>query len=90
MYGTDNGPNMFTWPDGAMTPFRNEKNTNWEGAFRVPCLVRWPGKIKPGTVFEPDGRASRLAADILRDGRREVHPKEERVAGLGLPFDVID
>jgi arylsulfatase len=50
MYSTDNGPNMFSWPDGAMTPFRNEKNTNWEGAFRVPCLVRWPSKIKPGTV----------------------------------------
>ena len=41
---------MNTWPDGAMTPFRSEKNTNWEGAFRVPCLVRWPGVIKPGTV----------------------------------------
>jgi arylsulfatase A-like enzyme len=50
MYSTDNGPNMFTWPDASMTPFRNEKNTNWEGALRVPCLVRWPGKIKPGTV----------------------------------------
>ena len=50
MYSTDNGPNMFSWPDGAMTPFRNEKNTNWEGAFRVPCVVRWPGKIKPGSV----------------------------------------
>ena len=50
MYSTDNGPNMFSWPDGAMTPFRNEKNTNWEGAYRVPCVVRWPGKIKPGTV----------------------------------------
>jgi arylsulfatase A-like enzyme len=50
MYSTDNGPNMFSWPDGAMTPFRNEKNTNWEGAFRVPCVARWPGKIKPGTV----------------------------------------
>src|SRR5262247_1308379 len=50
MYSTDNGPNMFSWPDAAMTPFRNEKNTNWEGAFRVPCVVRWPGKIKPGTV----------------------------------------
>jgi len=50
MYGTDNGPHMNTWPDGAMTPFRSEKNTNWEGAYRVPCLVRWPGKIKPGTV----------------------------------------
>ena len=50
MYSTDNGPHINTWPDGAMTPFRNEKNTNWEGAYRVPCLVRWPGKIKPGSV----------------------------------------
>ena len=50
VYSTDNGPHMNTWPDGAMTPFRSEKNTNWEGAFRVPCLVRWPGHIKPGTV----------------------------------------
>ena len=50
VYSTDNGPHMNTWPDGAMTPFRSEKNTNWEGAFRVPMLVRWPGYIKPGTV----------------------------------------
>ncbi len=50
LYTTDNGPHMNTWPDGAMTPFRSEKNTNWEGAFRVPCMVRWPGKIKPGSV----------------------------------------
>jgi arylsulfatase A-like enzyme len=50
VYSTDNGPHMNTWPDGAMTPFRSEKNTNWEGAFRVPCLVRWPGHIKPGTI----------------------------------------
>ena len=50
VYSSDNGPHMNTWPDGAMTPFRSEKNTNWEGAFRVPCLVRWPGNIKPGTV----------------------------------------
>jgi arylsulfatase A-like enzyme len=50
LYTSDNGPHMNTWPDGAMTPFRSEKNTNWEGAFRVPCLVRWPGHIKPGTV----------------------------------------
>jgi arylsulfatase len=41
---------MNSWPDGAMTPFRNEKNSNWEGAHRVPALVRWPGKIKPGSV----------------------------------------
>ena len=50
MYGTDNGPHMNTWPDGGMTPFRNEKNSNWEGAYRVPALVRWPGKIKPGQI----------------------------------------
>jgi arylsulfatase A-like enzyme len=50
MYSTDNGPHMNTWPDGAMTPFRSEKDTNWEGAFRIPLLVRWPGKIEAGVV----------------------------------------
>jgi len=50
VYSSDNGPHMNTWPDGAMTWFRSEKNTNWEGAFRVPCLMRWPGVIRPGTV----------------------------------------
>ena len=50
MYSTDNGPHMNSWPDGAMTPFRSEKDTNWEGAFRVPLLVRWPGKIAAGAV----------------------------------------
>ncbi len=50
VYTSDNGPHMNSWPDGAMTSFRSEKNTNWEGAFRVPCVVRWPGVIKPGTV----------------------------------------
>ena len=50
MYSTDNGPHMNSWPDGGMTPFRNEKNSNWEGAYRVPAMVRWPGKIKPGQI----------------------------------------
>ena len=50
IYTTDNGPHMNSWPDGAMTPFRSEKDTNWEGAFRVPCMIRWPGRIKPGSV----------------------------------------
>jgi arylsulfatase A-like enzyme len=50
VYSTDNGPHMNSWPDGAMTPFRNEKNSNWEGAYRVPAMLRWPGKIKPGQV----------------------------------------
>jgi arylsulfatase A-like enzyme len=50
IYSTDNGPHMNSWPDAAMTPFRNEKNSNWEGAYRVPAMVRWPGKIRPGSV----------------------------------------
>jgi arylsulfatase A-like enzyme len=49
-YSTDNGPHMNSWPDAAMTPFRNEKNSNWEGAYRVPAMVRWPDKIKAGSV----------------------------------------
>lgn len=49
-YSTDNGPHMNSWPDAGMTPFRSEKNTNWEGAYRVPAMVRWPGKIKSGSV----------------------------------------
>lgn len=50
IYTTDNGPNQWSWPDSATTPFRSEKNTNWEGAFRVPAMVRWPGHIKAGDV----------------------------------------
>jgi arylsulfatase A-like enzyme len=51
IYTTDNGPHANSWPDGATTPFRSEKNTNWEGAYRVPCFIRWPGQVQPGTVF---------------------------------------
>jgi arylsulfatase A-like enzyme len=51
MYSTDNGPENDTWPDGANTPFRSQKDTNWEGAWRVPCLMRWPGKIKAGSTL---------------------------------------
>ena len=50
MYSTDNGPHANTWPDGATTPFRNEKNSNWEGAFRLPAMIRWPGRIPAGVV----------------------------------------
>lgn len=49
MYSTDNGAEKFTWPDGGTSPFRGEKNENWEGGFRVPMMVRWPGMIEPGT-----------------------------------------
>jgi arylsulfatase A-like enzyme len=51
MYSTDNGPHMNSWPDAGMTPFRSEKNSNWEGAYRVPAVVRWPGRIPAGTVL---------------------------------------
>ena len=50
VYSTDNGPNQFSWPDAATTPFRSEKDTNWEGAFRVPAMIRWPGHIQPGQI----------------------------------------
>jgi arylsulfatase len=51
MYSTDNGAEKFTWPDGGQSPFRGEKNTNWEGGYRVPTAIRWPGLIQPGTVL---------------------------------------
>ena len=50
IYTTDNGPNQFSWPDAATTPFRNEKNSNWEGAYRVPAMIRWPGHIPAGEI----------------------------------------
>ncbi len=51
MYSTDNGPENDTWPDGATTPFRGQKDSNWEGGWRVPAFLRWPGVIKPGSVY---------------------------------------
>ena len=51
MYSTDNGAEKMSWPDGGTSPFRGEKNTNWEGGYRAPCAIRWPGVIKPGTVL---------------------------------------
>jgi arylsulfatase len=51
IYSTDNGAETISWPDGGITPFHGEKGTTWEGGFRAPCVVRWPGKIKPGTIF---------------------------------------
>ena len=55
MYSTDNGAETFTWPDGGTTMFRGEKNTNWEGGYRVPTMIKWPGTIKPGTVVNEIG-----------------------------------
>ncbi len=51
VFTTDNGAEVMTWPDGGNTPFRGEKATNWEGGYRVPMVIRWPGTIQPGTVY---------------------------------------
>ncbi|HKU44719.1 MAG TPA: sulfatase-like hydrolase/transferase [Polyangiales bacterium] len=82
IYTTDNGPHMNTWPDGAMTPFRSEKNTNWEAAFRVPLVARWRGKIKAGQVSNEiishhDWLPTTLAAagePNIQEKLREGHP----------------
>jgi arylsulfatase len=65
MYSTDNGAEVFTWPDGGTTMFRGEKNTPYEGGYRVPCLMRWPGVIKPGTVINDIGAHEDMCATIL-------------------------
>ena len=69
MYSTDNGPENDTWPDGANTPFRGQKDTNWEGGWRVPCFLRWPGKIKAGTTLNGICLSHRHAADDAGDRR---------------------
>lgn len=55
VFTTDNGAEVLSWPDGGSTPFRGEKDTNWEGGWRVPCVIRWPGVIKPGQVINEQG-----------------------------------
>lgn len=65
MYSTDNGAETFTWPDGGTTMFRGEKNTNWEGGYRVPTLIRWPGVIKPGTVNNEIGAHEDMLPTLL-------------------------
>ncbi len=55
MYSTDNGAEAMSWPDGGTLPFRGEKNTNWEGGYRVPCMIKWPGVIEPGTIINEIG-----------------------------------
>jgi arylsulfatase len=65
MYSTDNGAETMSWPDGGTTPFRSEKNTNWEGGYRVPCLIRWPGVIKPGTVVNDVGAHEDMLPTLL-------------------------
>lgn len=65
MYSTDNGAESFTWPDGGTTMFRGEKNTQWEGGYRVPCVIRWPGVIKPGTLNNEVGAHEDMMTTLL-------------------------
>ncbi len=65
MYSSDNGAEAFTWPDGGTTMFRGEKNTQWEGGYRVPTLIRWPGVIKPGTVVNDIGAHEDMLPTLL-------------------------
>ncbi len=80
VYATDNGPMLMSWPDSGMTPFRSEKNTGWEGGFRAPAMVRWPGHIKPGTVIN-DIMAGEDWFPTLMAAAGEPNVKEELLKG---------
>ncbi len=98
-YSTDNGPHMNTWPDAGMTPFRGEKNTNWEGGWRVPAMVRWPGQIEEGSISNEvmhhmDWMPTFMAAvgndsikqDLLEGGVQAIGREVQRTSGrLQLP-----
>jgi arylsulfatase len=90
-YSTDNGPHMNSWPDAAMTPFRGEKNTNWEGGWRVPSMVRWPGNIEPGSISNEimhhmDWLPTYLAAAGSDDIKERL--KEGGVRAIGRRYKV--
>ena len=81
IYSTDNGAEKFTFPDGGQTPFRAEKGTTWEGGMRVPQMVKWPGSIKPGTVYndimsQEDWMPTLLAAAGVEDVKEKLASKE--------------
>jgi arylsulfatase len=80
MYSTDNGAETFSWPDGGTTPFRGEKNTQWEGGYRVPTLIKWPGVIKPGTkINEISAHEDMLPTLMAAVGEPDI--KEKLLAG---------
>ena len=86
MYSTDNGAEVFSWPDGGTTMFRNEKATQWEGGFRVPTLIRWPGVIKPGTINNEIGAHEDMLPTLLAvvgdSNIKEELLKGKRVGGM--------
>ena len=73
IFTTDNGAEVFTWPDGGMTPFRATKGTVFEGGFRVPCIVRWPGQDQAGHSGKWNLLRTRLVPDTFRRGRKSEH-----------------
>jgi arylsulfatase len=81
MYSTDNGAEAMSWPDGGTTPFRGEKNTNWEGGYRVPCLIKWPGVIRPGSVFNGVGAHEDMVPTLLA-AAGDAGIKEKLVKGF--------
>ena len=84
MYSTDNGAEAFTWPDGGTTMFRGEKNTQWEGGYRVPCAIRWPGVIKPGTIINNVGaHEDMLPTLVAAAGNPEAKAQLLKGAKLG-------
>ena len=80
MYSTDNGNEFYGWPDGGSSFFRGEKNTNWEGGYRVPCMIRWPGTIKPGTVVNDIGASEDMIPTLLAAVGND-HIKEDLLKG---------
>jgi len=83
MYSTDNGAEAFTWPDGGTTMFRGEKNTNWEGGYRVPTVIRWPGVIKPGTVINDIGAHEDMLPTLLA-AAGDPTVKEDLLKGMKI------
>lgn len=80
MYSTDNGAEFMSWPDGGSTMFRGEKNTQWEGGYRVPCVIRWPGVIKPGTIINDIGAHEDMLPTLLA-AAGDTTVKEDLVKG---------
>ena len=83
MYSTDNGAESMSWPDGGTTMFRGEKNTNWEGGYRVPTLIRWPGVIKPGTIINDIGAHEDMLPTLLA-AAGDTTAKEDLLKGRAV------
>jgi arylsulfatase len=91
MYSTDNGSESFSWPDGGTTMFRGEKTTQWEGGYRVPTAIRWPGVIKPGTIINDIGAHEDMLPTLLAAaGEGDIKEKllKGGVQGIGRSYKV--